>query len=92
MNRYTLLKRLSLGWTYQDIITFAVRHSGRSWHKRVIAYCGESKSIVEWSRQFGISPRTLQDRIAKGIPVEIALRRESLVRKDPVTGRLNAVF
>jgi hypothetical protein len=38
---------------------------------RLITFNGETKSLLEWSRTFGVAPKTLRERLKK-FPVEVA--------------------
>jgi lambda repressor-like predicted transcriptional regulator len=57
---------------------------------RLITYDGRTQSIRDWSNQIGISWRALQNRLAKGWPLEQALsaRKRELYKGKPALAPL----
>lgn len=67
----TLLRRYRSGWTPDRILTTPVQ-----WSKNAVSlyeWNGVSKSLREWSEQYGIKYDTLRGRIRKGMSIEEAI-------------------
>lgn len=47
---------------------------------RVIEYNGISQCLSEWANMIGVKPSTLHARLKAGVPIEIALTRDTLPR------------
>lgn len=45
---------------------------------RKITYKGETKSLAEWSKQYGIPHQTIADRLDKGYPLEMVFQKDNL--------------
>jgi hypothetical protein len=51
-------------------------------NNRIIIAFGESRTLQQWSEEFGIDGRTISARIQRGWPVEKALTEEPVVGKN----------
>jgi hypothetical protein len=43
---------------------------------KMFTFCGETKSVSQWARDFGLTVNTLWGRIVRGIPFEIAIQKK----------------
>ena len=46
-----------------------------------MTYQGETLSVMEWEKRLGLKNKTLQKRLAKGMPLEKAMQSADLRRR-----------
>ena len=58
-------------------VDYKVQNNNTS-RNRYLTYCGETHTMAEWSDITGIPYNTLNGRIFRGVPLQIALQNKSL--------------
>lgn len=70
----TMLTRLRLGWSHERALTKPVGTShGKSYPDVSLSFQGETKPLIEWAKQIGMTPNALRMRLRLGWSVQRAL-------------------
>lgn len=67
-------KNVSLGYFKENCVwADAVTQANNTRKNRFLSFCGETKTIAQWAREFGISPGRIHLRLSAGWSVENAI-------------------
>ena len=62
-----------LNWDTEDALTIPISSTYRN-HK-MLSFNGKSQNISQWSKELGLSRRTISDRLKMGLPIEDVLSK-----------------
>lgn len=80
----TLAHRIRKGWPLDRVLT-AQNFKGKCQPSLIIEHDGKAMTILQWAAHLGIKPNTLWQRIARGIPNDLALCARRLGRRRSPT-------
>ena len=72
-----------LGWDFEKALKTPIGSSFKN--KKLLELNGKKMSISDWSRELGISTRTISDRLKMGLPIEQVLSKEHIKKGKFIT-------
>lgn len=68
----TIIARLNRNYSAEDVLSRGRISSSNE--PRLLTFNGETKRLVDWAREIGITDRALKKRLRRGVPLERALK------------------
>lgn len=86
LSEQTIGRRLKKGWDLEDVFTLSIDNARiKKCNSRncnhLISFNGKTQSLMNWSREMGISHKTLSERLRRGWSIERALTEPTHKRK-----------
>lgn len=68
----TIIARLNRNYSAEDVLSRGRISSSND--ARLLTFNGETKRLVDWAREIGITDRALKKRLRRGVPLDRALK------------------